>query len=76
MVEENDDMSIFKMIFQTEKGSLDVITTMKKQMPYHVSIYTYFPIIIPKEKKIKVAEFLTYLNDGLYIISIISMTNN
>jgi hypothetical protein len=67
LIEESSDGYCYKMVFQTEKGNFDVVDTLQKQEPHYVALYTYFPSEIPKGNRLKVSEFLTYLNYGLHI---------
>jgi hypothetical protein len=67
LVEESTDCFVYKLVFQSEKGNIDVIVSLNKQSPYFVAIYSYFPMDVPKGKRLKVSEFFSYLNYGLSI---------
>ena len=66
LVEESSDCFFYKLVYQSEKGNFDIIVTLNKQSPYFV-IYCYFPMDVPKGKRLKVSEFISYMNYGLSI---------
>ena len=67
LVDESTDCFVYKLVFQSEKGNIDLIVTLNKQSPYFVAIYSYFPMDVPKGKRLKVSEFISYLNYSLSI---------